>query len=118
MTFPLGYAAFFGIGTALAILGSRSLAGHMTSRWWGWSGDISYAMYLTHPAIIALMQIIGLGWDGPAAAASPVIQLGLYVVIVIVISSLFQRFVERPLLAALQPRKRKPSLAPVAAPFQ
>lgn len=93
---------FIGGGTALLLYGVlhlepllRNRAGRVANT----AGDWSYAMYLLHPALIYALAIGDTDWE-LATSIGPVPYLLLYLALVVVVSGLFYRLVEQPLLRA------------------
>lgn len=92
MAAGIGYSlTLVGVGTALAIYGSKAFVGGRFDSAFEKLGDISYAMYLLHPTIIIAMGSV---WWGPVASSNA--KLATFTLAATGLSYAFFTLVEKP----------------------
>jgi len=104
--FALGYGLSGAIAIAALIQAERERPAQMRTRAGALLGDASYALYLIHFPLIAVLckLAVAAGLQGRAGAVVAFVAISL---VCVGLSVLFYLWVERPMLAALAPAPRR-----------
>jgi peptidoglycan/LPS O-acetylase OafA/YrhL len=89
----------FGVPAAQAVAALSLIERGLRLPWLERVGDASYALYLTHSAVIAAARLLALKTGLTIAAAAPWLYLGGVVAVSIAVALVVYRFVELPLTA-------------------
>lgn len=110
----LGYGLFSAVGIVALVQAERARPARFAWPWATPLGDASYALYLIHFPLIAVLckLAVGLGLRGVAGAALAFVAIGAACIVVAV---LFHRWIERPLLRRLSGRPRPVHAAAVSS---